>query len=79
MRCAKEFQRLQNAQEAKKPADNYINTNNLMNKTSDYAYEFLEIMSSRLNQSPTNNIDEMIFFSGVNGSMHMLKATYKRK
>jgi hypothetical protein len=50
--------------EDKKQVDNYITTNNLMNKSSDKAYEFLELISARLNPSPTNTVDEMIFFSG---------------
>jgi hypothetical protein len=48
----------------KKEIDRYVTNNNLVGKTNDYAYEFLEIMSSRLNQAFSNSIDEMIYFSG---------------
>ncbi|MDN5847212.1 MAG: hypothetical protein L0H53_13170, partial [Candidatus Nitrosocosmicus sp.] len=48
----------------KEEMDSYVATNNLAGKTNDYAYEFLEIMSSRLNQAFSNSIDEMIYFSG---------------
>ncbi len=49
--------------------DTYISDNNLGDKTNDYAYEFLEILSSRLNQVPSNTIDEMIYFSGEHNRM----------
>ncbi len=48
----------------KNAIDSYISANNLMSKTNEYAYEFLEIVSALYNPSPTNTVDDMIYFSG---------------